>query len=292
MNSPFRTHRSATFAAWVRLFGAAMLVPALTGCTWMSYLGTTDYGRELGKTFFVGGAGPLGNVTGTMEVPRGLRKAGYRGAIEVFGWQSVIGGTLRDQMDRKRNEQQARRLAGRIRAYMDAYPGRRVNLIGLSAGTGIITWAIESLPEEYQVGTVVFLGSSLYRRYDMTRAMQRIDGHLHCFYSARDRVLRFGLPLAGTVDRKTYTSSAVGLYGLAAPADADVTLRNLYRARLRNHAYRPEWRRYGYHGQHTDCVSPRFIAHIIGPLLNEPLQPRNRAARVRESNAHESTERR
>ena len=269
MHTPFRTHQTRNVAASARLLGTALLLPMLAGCTWMSYLGTSDHGRELGKTFFVGGAGPLGNVTGTMDVPRGLRKAGYRGAIEVFGWQSVIGGTLRDQMDRNRNEQQARRLAGRIQDYMDTYPGRRVNLIGLSAGTGIITWALESLPEEYHVGTVVFLGSSLYRRYDMSNALGCIDGHLHCFYSARDRVLRFGLPLAGTVDRKVYTSSAAGLYGFATPADAPDEVRELYRQRLRNRSYDSRWRRYGYGGGHTDAVAPRFVEHIIAPLLDE-----------------------
>ena len=89
-------------------------VGILTGCTWMSYLGTDDRGREFGKTYFVGGAGPVGYVVGVHSVPKGLRRAGYRGAIETFGWQSVVGGTLRDQVDRSRNEEQARRLARRI----------------------------------------------------------------------------------------------------------------------------------------------------------------------------------
>ena len=60
-------------------------------------------GAEHGKVFYVGGAGSVGLVVGTESVPRGLRDAGYKGAIEVFGWQSWVGGTLRDQMDSARN---------------------------------------------------------------------------------------------------------------------------------------------------------------------------------------------
>jgi len=237
----------------------------------MSYLGTDPTGREIGKTFFLGGAGPLGSVVGSVDVPRGLRKGGYRGAIEVFGWQSVFGGTLRDQMDRSRNQGQAERLAQRIKDYLDHYPGRRVNIIGLSAGTGIATWALESLPPEYDVGSVVFLGSSLSRQYDLTTALRHVDGRLFCFYSPKDPVLRFGLRIAGTVDRETFEPNAAGLSGFALPADVDDETRQLYRRRVRNRPYHERYRQYGYYGYHADSTSSEFVAKIIAPLLKAPL---------------------
>jgi pimeloyl-ACP methyl ester carboxylesterase len=256
-----------TIGPATRLLLPAVGVLSLTGCTWMSYIGTDTSGAEYGQTWFVGGAGPIGNVVGTVDVPTGLRAAGYQGAIEVFGWQSVVGGTLRDQMDRERNMAQARRLADRIQAYLDDYPGRRVDIIALSAGTGIATWALESLPEDCRVGTVVFLASSLSRRYDLSEALRRVDGRLYCFYSREDNILRVGIPLAGSVDRESET--AAGLYGFALPEQPSRRVLDLYRERLRNRPYKARWRHLGYHGQHTDCTKPRFIAEVVAPLLEE-----------------------
>ncbi len=247
------------------------------GCTWMSYLGTDERGSDLGRTYFVGGAGPVGQVVGTIDVPRGLRDGHYKGSIEVFAWQSVVGGTLRDQMDRSRNESQARRLAQRIVDYLDQYPGRRVNIVALSAGTGITTWALEALPPGYRVGTVVFLGSSLSRQYDLSAALQRLDGRLYCFYSSRDPVLRYGVPIAGSVDREFGIADAAGLYGFLLPPNAGTLTRELYREHLRNRPYLSRYVRYGYRGLHTDSTSPRFIARVITPLLAEPLEPTPRA---------------
>lgn len=249
-----------------------LLIGPAAGCTWMSYLGTTDQGQEYGKTWYVGGAGPVGSVAGTLSVPRGLRQAGYRGAIETFGWQSVVGWTLRDQMDRERNEGQARRLAGRIEEYVRAHPGRRVNIIALSAGTGITTWALEALPEDVRVGTVVYLASSLSRQYDLSEALKRVDGKLYCFYSPRDPVLKYGVPVAGSVDRELFESNAAGSYGFAMPPGRDTRRAELYR-RLRNRPYRDEYAEYGYHGLHTDGTAQGFVAKVIAPLLKEPLQP-------------------
>jgi len=243
------------------------------GCTWMSYLGSDERGSELGRTYFVGGAGPVGQVVGTIDVPRGLRQGHYKGSIEVFAWQSVVGGTLRDQMDRSRNEGQARRLAERIVNYLDQYPGRRVNIVALSAGTGITVWALEALPPRYRVGTVVFLGSSLSRQYDLTTALQRLDGRLYCFHSSRDPLLRYGVPIAGSVDREFGIADAAGLYGFLLPPNAGELTRELYREHLRNRPYLERYARYGYHGLHTDSTSPRFIARVITPLLAEPLEP-------------------
>jgi pimeloyl-ACP methyl ester carboxylesterase len=240
----------------------------------MARLGTDEQGSQYGKTFFIGGAGPVGNFVGTTDVPKGLRAAKYRGAIEVFGWQAVIGGTLRDVIDRERNAEQARRLAETIQGYLDQHPDRRVNLIALSAGTGITTWALEALPEGYRVGTVVYLGSALSRAYDLSAALERIDGHLHCFYSAADPLLRYGLPMTGSVDRETAAGEAAGLYGFGTPPGADAETRRRYAQRLRNRPYRRDYAGYGYYGWHADSTSPRFVEKVIAPLLAERLAAR------------------
>ena len=257
-----------------RLLG--ILLGALTlggnaGCTWISALGSDQRGLQYGKTWFIGGAGGVGNVVGTFDVPKGLRQAKYRGAIEVFAWQAVIGGTLRDQIDRSRSEDEARRLAKLIEAYMDKYPGRRVNIIALSAGTGIAAWALQALPQRYHVGTAVFLGSSLSREFDLSGSLRRIDGHLYSFHSPDDPLLRFGLLITGPVDREGYLSGAAGLYGFTVPPKANEETQRLYREKLRLQPYNPEYAKYGYHGMHADSTSPSFIEHVIAPLLAEPV---------------------
>jgi len=246
---------------------AALLVACSSGCTWLSYFGTTEEGHTRGKVFFVGGAGPVGNVVGTFDVPRGLRAAGYPGAIETFGWQSVVGGTLRDQMDRNRNRSEARRLARRIQAYLDSHPGRSVHIVALSAGTGIATWALEALPSGYSVHTVVYLSSSLSCEYDLTEALRRIRNRLHVFYSERDPVLRYMAPVAGSVDREMFSQSIVGLRGVVIPARASPTVRGLYELRVRNHPYDEKYAQYGYFGFHADSTSAAFIEHVVAPLL-------------------------
>lgn len=252
---------------WAVSLGLGILLSGTCGCTWMSYLGTDKHGSELGRTYFVGGAGSVGNVVGTVDVPRGLRQAGYRGSTEVFGWQSTVGGTLRDMLDRGRNEREARRLARRIQAYMDRYPGRRVNIIALSAGTGIAAWALEALPPKCHVGTVVFLGSSLSCQYDLSQALERVDGHLYVFYSDRDPLLKYGLLLTGSVDRET--ASAAGLKGFTAPSGAGHKTRHLYAEKLCLRPYEARYAEYGYYGLHADSTSPAFIARVVYPLLNE-----------------------
>lgn len=257
---------------WAALMVLSGLLLTAPGCTWLSHLGTTQYGSEYGRTYFIGGAGPIGNVIGTTSVPKGLRDANYRGSTEVFAWQSVVGGTLRDQMDRERNEDQARRLAARIVAYLDEYPGRRVNIVALSAGTGVATWTLEALPANYRVGTVVFLGSSLSRRYDLTAALAKVEGHLYNFSSTRDPLLKFGLPVTGTVDREDDGAGAAGLYGFILPSEADEATRELYRRRLRNRPYRTAYREFGNYGLHADATHEKFVSHVVAPLLMEDLE--------------------
>lgn len=248
---------------------ACSLVSVLTGCTWMTELGSSSEGAEHGKTFFVGGAGSIGAVAGTFDVPAGLRKAGYRGAIEVFGWQAYVGDALRDQVDRERNIQEAQRLAERIAAYMHERPGRPVNLIALSAGTGVATWALESLPAGRRVERVVYLSSSMSRDYDLSTALLRVRAGLFNFYSPKDPLLAVLMRSVGTVDRGTWVGEAAGLSGFAEPPGASPQARSLYQSLVHNIGYRDEWSRYGYFGMHADSVAEDFICHVVAPVVME-----------------------
>lgn len=246
----------------------AALLP-LSGCSLWSRMGTDNRGIEFGKVWYLGGAGPFGHA-GTIDVPDGLRRAGWKGAIEVYAWQSNLGGTLRDQMDRARNIGEARQLAARITEYQRQFPGRPVHIIALSAGTGIATWALESLPDEHHIGNVVFLSSSLSRTYDLTKAMRHIDGRLYNFFSTTDIVLLYGVPVAGSVDREFEGNEVAGAYGFKSPVNPSDEARRRYPALLVNRPYLRSYGEFGYYGGHTDATAVEFIERIVAPLAIRP----------------------
>lgn len=250
--------------AWLFL----ILPSILCGCGLPARMGTDLRGEPIAKTFYVGGAGMFGNI-GSLDVPKGLRQGGFKGATEVFAWQSKIGLTLRDHLDRSRNQAQALRLARKIEEYLDRFPGNPVNVIALSAGTGITTWALEQLREGYTVNVVVFFGSSLSRNYDLSSALKHINGELYNFYSRKDQVLRNLVPLTGTIDRRYLGKAVAGLRGFVIPRGTDQESRELYRARARNMPWVRAYRRYHYRGGHTDGTRRSFIRHIVTPLLLE-----------------------
>src|SRR5438067_2299706 len=67
-----------------------LLLPA--GCTLitpgMSRM-VQDGDRSHGVTYYVGGAGQVGNAVGAMSVPEGMQDAGYHGFVEVYPWQTI-----------------------------------------------------------------------------------------------------------------------------------------------------------------------------------------------------------
>ena len=85
-----------------------------------------------GITYYIGGAGPAGHV-GSIDVPEGLQDAGYRGFVEVFTWQGMT--HAGDQISLSSNRNKASELAYEIRLYARQFPGRKINIIALSAGT-------------------------------------------------------------------------------------------------------------------------------------------------------------
>ena len=65
-------------------------------------------------------------------------------------------------------------MARKIREYSKRYPENRINIIALSAGTGVAVWACENLDSSSQIENLVLLGSSLSHDYDMSKALAHI----------------------------------------------------------------------------------------------------------------------
>ena len=216
-----------------------------------------------GITFYVGGAGPMGHF-GSYDVPRGMQDAGYQGRVELFTWQGVS--HTRDQLDLEKNRRTAVRLREKIRNYKRLYPDQPINIIALSAGTGIATFALEVLPESVQIDNVVFLGCSMSARYDLTRALKRIRGRLHCVHSPHDAILRNVVALAGTVDRSSSTDGIAGLVGFSSPKQPGADTKAQY-AKLQNIPYRTEFADSDYDGGHLDSTARAFIRDHVTRLV-------------------------
>ncbi|HWL95658.1 MAG TPA: hypothetical protein VNT79_19220 [Phycisphaerae bacterium] len=216
-----------------------------------------------GITYYVGGAGPIGNI-GSFDVPGGLRDAGYDGDVRVFTWQSWLHSG--DQLNLGRNREKAMELAEMIRRNRRQYPRAAVNIIALSAGTGIATFALEFLPESAAVNNVVFLSCSMSSSYDLTRALRRVRGKLYVVHSKSDGVLKNLVWYTGTIDRSAGDEGIAGLDGFRLPRSAFGETRQQY-AKLVNVRYRREFRMSDYQGGHVDSTARMFVRRYVAPAL-------------------------
>jgi hypothetical protein len=219
--------------------------------------------KRQGITFYIGGAGPIGNV-GWLDVPDGLTDAGYGGYVDVFVWQGFT--HAGDQINLSRNHDKGAELAGEIRQYKRTYPTREVNIIALSAGTGVATFALEALPEGVKVDNAIFLGCSLSSQYNMTRALKRVRSGLYVVYSETDRILKDVVWYTGTVDRSSAASGVAGLEGFRLPPRPGPDTEMQY-LKLHNVAYRPEFADAGYTGGHIDATARAFVCQYVAPVL-------------------------
>jgi hypothetical protein len=243
---------------------AAVMALTVLGLAWPGCVSGFGPRARYGVTFYCPGAGV---DMGDIGVRKGLEEAGYRGQVIRMTWSLSFNPAI-DQTVHILAEQGAKRLAGYIQEYEDEYPGREVNIVALSAGTGVAVWSLEALKPQYKVNNVVLLASSLSHDYDVSRALHRVKGRIYNYYSPNDAVLALPMKVAGTIDRKFFTEGA-GEVGLDVP-DGD-------EGRVVNIEWRPEFERYGYYGGHFDGTNPRFVSaeiaqHIIPPRVAEKPQ--------------------
>ncbi len=239
-----------------RLSIASILLLSITiaGCE------TTSQGNKastFGKTFYLDGAGNWGFGAG--EVPQGLKDAGYRGDVEIYVWTTSFS-PLIDQLNIPAAKLRASALAQRIKKYRKQYPENELNVIALSAGTGVAIWAVEELDSETRINNLVLLGSSLSNDYDAGKALTNMNGKIYVYHSPHDMVLA-GVRVVGTIDGKRGVESA-GLVGLRPPPGQH--------GRVVNIPWSRRYVRYGWTGSHTDCTTRRFIKSVIAKHIVQP----------------------
>ena len=227
---------------------ALVSVGLLAGCA-------TPFGpkAKYGVTFYAPGAGNFD--FGDVGIREGLKRAGYKGQVITVMWTVSFNPAIDQRLGNARLG--AVELARKIEQYEDKFPGRPVNVIGLSAGTGVAIWALENLKPGYKVDSVVLLASSLWYRYDARKALAHVKDKIYNYYSPNDPVLAGPMKVFGTIDG-VFGQDGAGAVGLHPPGGAD---------RIVNIRWRPEFGRYGYHGGHTDGTSPRFVEKFIAKHL-------------------------
>ncbi len=229
---------------------------ALVGCA-----PTFGPRAENGIVFYAPGAGNFD--AGDAGIREGLERAGFDGEVASVLWTVSFNPAI-DQAIKINARFGGDELAKRVVAFKDKYPDASVNLVGLSAGTGVVLFACEALPEGYSVDNVILLASSVSSDYDVSKALRRIDGKIYNIYSSRDVVLSQLMKPFGTIDGRWGVEGA-GAVGLSPPRGRD---------RVVNIAWRREFQRWGYHGDHTGPTSAGFVRNYLSQFILEGDPPR------------------
>lgn len=219
------------------------------------------------RVIFLDGAGW---VSGDHPVRQGLQRAGFPGAVERFGWSSFLG-PLPDHLLAGPGHPKVTVLANRITALRRANPDGNIVLIGLSAGTCIIVYALETLPAEVAVDYVVLLSPSISSRHDLQKALRHVKHRLYATQSKYDAILS-AAPSAGLEFGRP-----AGQIGFRLPVELDAEGRELYR-KVVSLSWRPGHAAYGWNGGHVSATNSEFIRVIIAPRIMDDIpHPLDRA---------------
>jgi pimeloyl-ACP methyl ester carboxylesterase len=214
----------------------------------------------------------LPGIGGAMRIDRnmvaGLRQGGLDAAdIETYDWTGTDRGIVA-LGQQQRHQVESQRIADIITARFRADPRTPITVTGHSAGCGMAVWALEKLPDDVQIDTLLMMQSALSPRYDLSKALRHVRGRAYSFYSPRDPVLGPGTKLLGTVDR-VFTEAA-GRVGYQMPDGADA---EQYR-KLEQIAYVDAWQQFGDIGDHIGPMTRSFASHMLAPLLTEGTLPK------------------
>ncbi len=243
--------------------GVSLLCPALAGLALLLTGCEAGQGRgddHFGRTYYIDGAGNWGY--GVAEVYDGLRKCGYKGKIINYTWSPTLNPALDQTIGRPIAKLRGEDLGKQITEYEAEYPKTQVNIICLSAGTGVGVWACENVHSPAKVHNLVMLGSSISSDYDMRRALANINGHVYVYFSPGDMVCQGPVRTLGTIDGKLGVEPT-GLVGLHP--------RGVQTDKIVNIGWSPKYERYGWTGAHTDATSEPFVrAYLSKHVISDP----------------------
>lgn len=194
-----------------------------------------------------------------------LRDGGAADDVQLYDW------TGRDKwihalQARRQNLIEAQKIADRIASQVRSDRAGQFILTSVSGGAGPAVWALERLPADVQVQSVVLAAPALSPGYDLTAALRHVRGKVYVFTSPGDVfMLGAGTKLFGTIDG--VKTDAAGLVGFRRPFGGDLAQ---YR-KLVMLPYNSEWLRYFNFGDHSGAMSVSFARNFIAPLLRHAM---------------------
>ena len=209
----------------------------------------------------------LPGIAGDMPIERSymsaLKVGGFDADVRLYDWtgDNWWFQALRAYDD---NRQAARHLAEELTTFARANPDRPIFISSDSGGAGPAVWALEALPADVMVQSVVLICPALSPDYDLSGALMRVRGQMLAFHSPRDAfVLGWGTSTWGTIDRKRVAAAGYG--GFMLPRGARDA--GQYR-KLKSIPYEPAWwGKFNHPGDHTGAMGSRFASGYIAPLL-------------------------
>jgi pimeloyl-ACP methyl ester carboxylesterase len=213
----------------------------------------------------------LPGIAGTKQIDRavnkGIKEGGFDGTAENYDWTENNPG-MAALLAYERNQREAKLISDKIVKQRTAVPTGKFYLLGHSGGAGLAVWALEDLPDNITVDSVVLMSPALSPNYDLTRALKHVTGHIYVFSSLTDVfVLGVGTKLFGTIDG--VKTDAAGRVGFSQPPTADA---QQYR-KLVALPYDTSWFKYGDAGDHIGGMRESFGENILAPLLLEGKMP-------------------
>jgi pimeloyl-ACP methyl ester carboxylesterase len=207
----------------------------------------------------------LPGIGGTRRIDRmlteGLVQGGIDADVEIHDWTGSDEG-MNALYARQRHEHEADIVAQMITDKFRADPRQKIILSGHSGGTGIAVWALERLPDDVKVDSLLLLASALSPGYDLSPALRHVRGKAYVLYSALDPVLGVGTRMFGTIDG--IKSDSGGRIGFTKPKDA---VDPKQYDKLVQIAYNPTWVRLNNIGDHIGAMMRPFAREILSPLL-------------------------
>ena len=79
-------------------------------------------------------------------------------------------------------------LARRIRSWHEQFPGAKIDVIGHSAGCGVLLGALSRLPADLHVARAILLAPSVSPTYSLEESVVHVDQKIDVFFSDRDKV--------------------------------------------------------------------------------------------------------
>lgn len=190
----------------------------------------------------------------------GLRLGRLGGTFQIYDWTKGDPGI--PALGRyQQNLIEAQKIADELTILIRQNAGRRVIITSHSGGAGLAVWALERLPEDAHIDTLVMIAPALSPGYDLSKALKHVRGRAYSFNSVLDPVLGFGTRNLGTIDR--VKSESAGNVGYTVPETAN---REEY-SKLKQFQYDPGWTRLGNAGDHIGAMGRLFVRTIIAPLL-------------------------